>query len=412
MVPEPTRRRIGIVDQSSEGWTAGATYTRMLLHSLSNACDAGTELYFLSPSANFDKVPARANARPVHLASFDNFPGERRVRSLFGLAEKSHNFRGELRLRRWLRLADSSDIFAVARAHGIDVLLPLFDVPQWKIFTKTIGWIPDFQHVYMPEFFSAEERSKRDKAISRLAERADVIMLSSHVAKEHFINVAPPYAAKARVASFPSLFAFEPPGRNPIASQSKYNLPAKFALVANQFWAHKNHLAVVQALEQLKKKNINIPVVMTGMPSDHRDPSNRYFSELLQAIAVAGLGGMITILGQVPYADLIDLLRTAAVVIQPSRFEGWSTVVQDAKALGRPVICSDIPVHREQAPTALGFFPYDGAGVLAEILEANWADLQPGPVLDLESKALAAERDFAMLHGQTVLELCRLAAGN
>jgi glycosyltransferase involved in cell wall biosynthesis len=58
---------------------------------------------------------------------------------------------------------------------------------------------------------------------------------------------------------------------------------------------------------------------------------------ILQRIARANLGGEITVLGMVNDAELTDLMRAAAVVVQPSRFEGWSTVVQESKALGATV---------------------------------------------------------------------------
>jgi hypothetical protein len=104
-------------------------------------------------------------------------------------------------------------------------------------------------------------------------------------------------------------------------------------------------------------------------------------------------------------------MRTAALIIQPSRFEGWSTVVQDAVALGRPLLCSNIAVHREQVPRALGFFSTDRAGELAQLLEVHWNDLTPGPNLSLEQESLAAEREFSARHGQSLLELCAETAG-
>src|SRR6185295_3152663 len=139
------------------------------------------------------------------------------------------------------------------------------------------------------------------------------------------------------------------------STRNKFRLPEKFALVANQFWAHKNHQVIAGAAAKLRNQGLTPTIVMTGLPADPRDTSNSNFSALLQKIAAAGLNGQIIILGQVPYVDLINLMTMAALVIQPSRFEGWSTIVQDSKALGRPVICSDIPVHREQAPDAIGF---------------------------------------------------------
>ncbi len=190
-------------------------------------------------------------------------------------------------------------------------------------------------------------------------------MLTSEAAREDFAAFAPEYAHKARVVSFPSSIAPGAITEDPRVTVRKFNLPEKFALVANQFWRHKNHEVVVEALSRLRRKNVRIPVVMTGLPADYRDPVNRVLSQTLQAIACAGLGDQVVLLGFVPDEEVVSLMRAAALVIQPSRFEGWSTVVQNTKALGRPILCSDINAHREQAPDSLGFFPCDRADTLA-----------------------------------------------
>jgi glycosyltransferase involved in cell wall biosynthesis len=342
----------------------------------------------------------------MRLTSSDYLPAERQLRKLFGIKEKSRALRGEARLRKLLRLRGDSDLFGLAQHNSINVLLPLLDLPPWRIVPSTIGWIPDFQHLHLPQFFGDSDLKKRNITYRRLAEKATVVMLSSNAAHDDFATFVPDLADKGRVVPFPSLLAFEELADDPVTTRNKFNLPEKFALVANQFWAHKNHALVVEALARLHRKGVSIPVVMTGLPSDHRDPANKNFSSLLQAIASAGLNHDVIILGLVPYVDLINLMRTAALIIQPSRFEGWSTVVQDAVALGRPLLCSDIAVHREQVPGALGFFPTDDAAVLADLLEAHWNDLQPGPDYSLEQRSLAAEREFSTRHGQSLLKLC------
>jgi glycosyltransferase involved in cell wall biosynthesis len=402
-------RRIGVVDQSSAGWTAAGVYSRMMLKLLDSVChQAGIELYFLS-SGDLDSANQSTSAKRIQLAPADYLPGERQIRSSLGMGEKARSLKGEARLRNLLRLADNSDAFSLAQTNGIDVLLPLLDVPPWQVPSRLIGWIPDLQHVYLPEFFGEQELEKRNATIQRLAERAALIILSSNAARKDFVSFALQGGQKARVLSFPSLLAFESLSENPESSRTKFKLPEKFALVANQFWAHKNHQAVVSAAAHLRDRGITVPIAMTGLPVDHRDHSNSNFSALLQAIASAGLNSQISILGQVPYADLVNLMRTAAVIIQPSRFEGWSTIVQDAKALGRPVICSDIAVHREQAPGALGFFPCDEPEVLAGVLAEHWGKLKPGPNRDLETSALATEREFAQRQAETLLRLCEEA---
>jgi len=405
MALEPTSLRIGVVDQTAAGWVAAAVYSRTILSSLDAACNsAGVELFFLSGSS--DERYAKFRAKRMRLASTDYLPAEKQLRKLFGLKDKSRALRGEARLRKLLRLRGDSDLFGLAQHNSINVLLPLLDLPPWRIVPGTIGWIPDFQHLHLPQFFGPQDLQQRNTTFRRLAEKATVVMLSSEAAHDDFAQFAPDHANKARVVPFPSLLAFDDLNEDPVATRTKFNLPEKFALVANQFWAHKNHALVVQALALLKSAGVRVSVVMTGLPSDHRDPANKNFSALLQAIAAAGLNDQITILGLVPYNDLVNLMRTAALIIQPSRFEGWSTVIQDAVALGRPLLCSDIAVHREQVPRALGFFPTDRADVLAELLAAHWNDLEPGPNYALEHQSLAAERDFSKRHGQSLLKLC------
>jgi hypothetical protein len=85
---------------------------------------------------------------------------------------------------------------------------------------------------------------------------------------------------------------------------------------------------------------------------------------------------------------------------------GWPTTVQDAKALGRPVACSSIALHREQAPNAVGFFDHQSPGELAELLRAQWPKLLPGPDPAAESIALDAERDFADQYGRQMWRTC------
>ena len=85
----------------------------------------------------------------------------------------------------------------------------------------------------------------------------------------------------------------------------------------------------------------------------------------------------------------MEIFRHASVVIQPSLFEGWSTVVEDAKAVGRPIIATDLPVHREQLEgyDPAWLFRPSAAEELAALLEGVWPQLPPGPEGDRERVA-------------------------
>src|SRR5205809_656093 len=131
MVHKSLPHRIGVVDQSSAGWTAAGIYSRMMLKSLDAVChQAGIDLYFLSPN-DPETGDQSTNVELLQLAPVDYLPGERQIRKSLGIGDKSRSLKGEARLRHLLHLADNSDAFSVAQKNEIDVLLPLLDVPPW-----------------------------------------------------------------------------------------------------------------------------------------------------------------------------------------------------------------------------------------------------------------------------------------
>ena len=209
-------------------------------------------------------------------------------------------------------------------------------------------------------------------------------------------HISLPYFGLSIAETIPQLFG-------------KYHLPQKFALVANQFWRHKNHRILPPALGLLKRRRIEIDLVVTGLPSDYRDPENKSLSQFFQGSAKEDVAGSIHFLGQIPYRDLVAIMRAAALIIQPSFFEGWSTSIEDSKALGRPLVCSDIPVHREQVPDALGFFDPTKSETLADLLAEIYGDLRPGPDIQREEAAFALARMRASEYGNCLFEMAREA---
>nr|AYC79412.1 glycosyltransferase [uncultured bacterium] len=388
---ERSLKRIGLFTSATNSWAGGRKYMRMMAYSLAHACQGeGVELHLLDYSEPFPNSVGVPHPEVITPSPSDPATTIQRLGRVVGWSEKS-------------------SLLGVARTHELSVVLPICEEPFNASDVKSVAWIPDFQHRYLPDLFSDALRTYRDETFRLLTERCERVILSSRTALDDFVNFSPANAVKARIASFCSLFPFEPPSGDVFATQRRFQLPRKFALVANQFWIHKNHRIVVDALAKLAQTDIEIPVVMAGVPADTRDPNNENLSAIFQAIASAGLGSKVILLGRVADTDWVNLLRTAAVVIQPSRFEGWSTILQDAKALGRPVICSDIPVHREQAPHALGFFDCDDSDALAAILAAHWGPLVPGPDKAVEERALAAELMCGRAFGDALLRVCQEA---
>ena len=264
---------------------------------------------------------------------------------------------------------------------AIDAVYPGLGAPI--LGAVTLRWVPDFQHRHCPALFSTTEIELRDRTIGELAAAPGFIVFSSATAAHDFTRFYPEARATPRVWHFRSAFNQLPPPRDP---RQQYSLPEKYLYLPNQFWAHKNHRVVFEALAHLKKTNdLIIPLVCTGSPNDPRNPD--HYSSLLRLLAENQLGDQVHLLGLIERADQIEVFRHAAAVVQPSLFEGWSTVVEDTRSIGRPLILSDIPVHREQAPSdSVLFDPLDPLKLAAELIR-RWAQLKPGPCLKTEQAA-------------------------
>jgi glycosyltransferase involved in cell wall biosynthesis len=234
----------------------------------------------------------------------------------------------------------------------------------------TIGWIPDFQHLHLPEFFSPHDRKLRDREFMEVCIHSDRIILSSECARADLQAFAPEQAHKAALLRFvASPMSLSHVVALPVL-QRKYSFEKSYFLLPNQFWAHKNHRLVITALQILRRQNKNVTVLSTGITNDHRHP--RLFSDLMKYAKECDVLDSFRVLGVVPFDDLVGLMQHSIAFINPSKFEGWSTSVEEAKSMGKRVVLSDIAVHREQAPDGGFFFPAGDAEALAEAMLAAY----------------------------------------
>jgi glycosyltransferase involved in cell wall biosynthesis len=234
----------------------------------------------------------------------------------------------------------------------------------------TIGWIPDFQHLHLPEFFSLHDRQLRDREFMEVCAHSDRIILSSECARADLQAFAPEHVHKAALLRF---VASPMPLNHAVALQvlqREYSFEKSYFLLPNQFWAHKNHRVVISALQILRSQNRNVTVLSTGVTNDYRHP--QFFSDLMKYAKECDVLDSFRVLGVVPFDHLVGLMRHSIAFINPSKFEGWSTSVEEAKSMGKQVVLSDIAVHREQAPDRGFFFPAEDPEALAEAMLAAY----------------------------------------
>ncbi len=265
----------------------------------------------------------------------------------------------------------------IFRVYGrrIDYIYPSFSTKS--IYRKKIiSWIPDFQHVKYPEFFTKEENEARDRNFEDIAKHHSKLVLSSQDAFETYQKLYPDCCENVGVVHFVSALKEEDIYENVDELLVKYGILGKYFIVSNQFYRHKNHLVLFKAINILRESRYSdIQLVCTGMPKDVKDAS--YIEEVNDYINQNDLKNNIKILGLIPRKEQLALMRNAIAVIQPSLFEGWGTCTEDAKVLGKITVLSDIPVHREQADENAILFKKDDKKELSVVLAKLWENSVP-----------------------------------
>jgi glycosyltransferase involved in cell wall biosynthesis len=249
--------------------------------------------------------------------------------------------------------------------------IPEVCYPAWRMLPvgkKPIYWIPDFQEHYLPQMFSQKEILERKKMQLNISNTKSIVVFSSEDAKNDFEQFYPKNKNELKLLRFASTL----PSFNHININSlkeKYNLKNIYFFSPNQFWQHKNHIVVLKAIAFLKPKNLNFQVVFSGSENDHRNKT--YFQELKNFIKDNAIESWIKFIGFIDRKDQLQLMNNAQAIIQPSLFEGWSTVVEDTKAMSQFILISNLKVHREQLNTNCLFFEPDDFTYLALLIEKS-----------------------------------------
>jgi glycosyltransferase involved in cell wall biosynthesis len=299
-------------------------------------------------------------------------------------------------------LVDRIAPFREAGELGLDFVYPATQLAEAPFGAPWAGWIPDWQHIHLPDMFGERELARRFIQYRILAQRCAVTVLSSQMALADTRSQCGETAADLRILHFPALFEPEVYERTPeriAATGARLGAPDRYLVICNQFWLHKNHLVAFEALRHVRQ---DVRLVMTGEIDDERWPD--YAGRIRALMADPEVARRVTITGRIDRDDQIDLMLGAQGFLQPSRFEGWSTFVEEARALGKPILLSDFPVHREQSPESAVFFDPADPVALAGLLDA-WCAAPP-PVAPL-AEARARHAGYVTACARSFMDIAR-----
>lgn len=393
--------RLGLLAMGGSNWIAGVHYLHSLLfgNSLLPAEERGSLRLYLDRDYHrlSDYRELRSFATGVHVSDFSPAPSLPLYRKLGRIA---HAVVGQ---RCWPE-PGMLDLPRLLRKHRTDALFAGTYIQEHTGIPQ-ICWIPDFQHVHRADFFSVGESKNRDQYFARIMAEADRVIVSNQCSYADGVRLYSEFQHKLAVLPFTMYLGRGWRDADAQRVVRKYNLPQKFLLFPSQFWKHKNHTVLFQAIELLRERGIDAALVCTGFPHDPRVPN--YGTELQEFLSTHKLKKAVRVLGLLPRHHQVQLMRAAAAIVQPSFFEGWSAVLEEGQSLGKLIFASDIPMHREQLSERVHLFPPTSAEGLADLLAQHWPGLTPGP--DLELEAVAEEQYYVRIRefARQFVALCR-----
>jgi len=379
--------RVAFLMNLSENWLGGVNYFRNLLCAIAELPSTQiAPVIFIGKKMNRNLLKGFPNIEIIESEIFDAW-------SFLWIKRKVGN----------KVFFEDRNLDQLLKKNKIDIVSHVGGVAG-KMKTPLLGWIPDFQHRHLPQLFTDKELSGRNRTFMGLCQGCKGIILSSYNAKKDLEDFAPDLMCKVHVLQF----VVQPPTSDEefTAQQLEqiYGFEGKYIYMPNQFWKHKNHKVLLEALNILKKQKKEILVVATGSTEDYRNPE--YYSGLSRFVEEHNLVKNFIVLGKIPYSHVVALAKHCKALINPSLFEGWSTTVEEAKSLGKKMILSDILVHKEQEPPGGIYFNPHNPDKLAEILWNVWVSDESDDLLKIQAKRNLKERNmnFAKAYEKIILD--------
>jgi glycosyltransferase involved in cell wall biosynthesis len=152
-------------------------------------------------------------------------------------------------------------------------------------------------------------------------------------------------------------FRPKPAGTTRAAIHARLNLRGDYVLYLGALMARKNLETAIRGFSEylrdplLRASARSAKLVLAGMTR------SKTYEAGLRTLAEKLAPGAVIFTGFITDEECLALLQHATVFLAPSRGEGFDLPALEAMACAIPVLCSDIPVHRELLGNSARFFP-------------------------------------------------------
>ncbi|NKL30207.1 glycosyltransferase [Rhizobium leguminosarum bv. viciae] len=188
-----------------------------------------------------------------------------------------------------------------------------------------------------PEVSSDGKFEERERHFSTCLPRAVAVMVASHqLLKSIVVRYGIDEERMIAMPFEPSPFLGEAHSIDRTAVLGNYGLRDGYYFYPAQFWPHKNHIRILEAVSLLKQKtavNSDIRVVFSGA-----DRGN--LARIKQQAQRLGVSDNVTFLGFVPVDHMRALYEGALAVVMSTYFGPTNLPPLEAWAVGRPLVYS------------------------------------------------------------------------
>ena len=230
-------------------------------------------------------------------------------------------------------------------------IFPAQDVWSYAFPLPALTAIHDLMHRYecrFPEVSKFGLFARRERHYRRICRHVRGVLVDSVVGKRQVMDSYGLANGRLHVLPF-----IAPPhlqeGRVPEGFERRYPLPARYLFYPAQFWEHKNHIRLLQALDLIRHQVPDLQLVFVG------SKKNAY-SRVLAAMMDLDLGDRVHVLGYVPDQDMAGLYRRARGMIMPTFFGPTNIPPLEAMVIGCPMAVSNIYAMPEQVGDAALLF--------------------------------------------------------
>lgn len=361
-------RKIGILTGHFLFWNGGLDFLKRLMMALNNVANREFEFIVF---AQEEKTFYKYNGFKKYLKAFQEI--YLNFHKFYLVNDANDIFDGMTNNFIFVKCPSLRELKKAIAHYGVDIVFPCDNYKLPPLSIPSVGYIPDCQHKYYPDYFSIKEIEYRDRSFSSLVKKNDHLMVNAGTVKNDLINF---YGANpTNVTVLPSAPFIKEKFllQDDLEIAKRYALPERFFMIANQFWLHKDHETAFKAFAEFhksaKREKIETSLICTGSMEDYRD--NDYIERLKKLIRDLGMTDRIRCLGFIPKEDQIAIMKKAIALVQPTLFEGGpgGGSVADALALGVRCIVSDIDTNRELHSDLVTFFKAGSENSLAEKME-------------------------------------------